>query len=147
MDYLFMDNNVVRVDDVLSAHKYPLMDFSVPAGFPSPARDYVEDVLNLNELMISHPAATYLIRAEGSSMVNANIRNGDILVVDRSLEATDNKVIIAIIDGEMTVKRLKIRNNGYWLCPENDKFKPMKVEEWMDFSVWGVVTWVIHKSA
>jgi len=141
-----MNNETVEIGNSLQLPKYPLLGFTVPAGFPSPARDYIEDVLDLNELMVIHPAATYFVRAEGYSMHNANILPGDILVVDRSLEATDNKIIIAIIDGEMTVKRLRIRNNAIWLCPENDKLKPTKVEAWMDFSIWGVVTWVIHKS-
>ena len=131
---------------VKSLPKYPLLGINVPAGFPSPARDYIENFLDLNELMITNPAATYFVRVEGYSMSNANILPGDILVVDRSAEVTHNKIVIAIIEGELTVKRFKIRNNEYWLYPENDGFKPIKIEEWMDFSVWGVVTWIIHKA-
>jgi DNA polymerase V len=145
MDNLYLENDIMRADVTQSLPKYPLLGVNVPAGFPSPARDYVEDVLNLHELMVLHPAATYFIRAEGHSMCNANIRHGDILVVDRSIDASDNKIVIAIIDGEMTVKRLRIRDNAYWLYPENDKLKPVKIEEWMDFSVWGVVKWVVHE--
>ena len=122
-----------------------MLEATVSAGFPSPARDYKEKIIDLNELMIANPASTYFVRVDGSSMKNANIFHGDILVVDRSLEAQNNKIVIASIDGEITVKRLKIQGDRYWLYPENDKFRPLKIEEWMDFMVWGVVVWVIHK--
>lgn len=129
-----------------SKNKFPLLDSNVSAGFPSPARDYIEDVLDLNELMVSHPAATYFVRVEGNSMSMANIFPGDILVVDRSKEAYHNSIIIAVLDGELTVKRLKIKNKIFWLYPENNTYHPIKIEEWMDFMVWGVVTWIIHKA-
>ncbi|MCK9330027.1 MAG: translesion error-prone DNA polymerase V autoproteolytic subunit [Candidatus Cloacimonetes bacterium] len=118
---------------------------NIPAGFPSPARDYIEDVLDLNELMIDDASATYFVRVEGYSMSLANIFPGDILVVDRGKEAYNNNIVIAVIDGELTVKRLKIIKNEYWLYPENNDYKPFKIEEWMDFLIWGIVTWVIHK--
>jgi DNA polymerase V len=127
--------------------KCPMLGINVPAGFPSPARDYIEDILDLNELMNVNPASTYFVRVEGLSMIGANITDGDILVVDRSVEVSNNKIVIAIIDGDITVKRLKIKNNEYWLCPENDKFKPVKIETWMNFSIWGVVTWVIRQTS
>lgn len=129
-----------------SSAMYPLLGINVPAGFPSPARDYIENILDLNDLLIAHPAATYFVKVEGYSMSLANIFPGDILVVDRSAEIANNKIIIAVLDGELTVKRLKIKNNDYWLYPENDKFKEIKIESWMNFSIWGVVTWIIHKS-
>ena len=124
----------------------PMLEINVPAGFPSPARDYIENSLDLNELMVPHPVATYFVKVEGESMSDANISPGDILVVDRSLDATDGKIVIAVIENELTVKRLKINNGEYWLYPENEKFEPVKIEDWMNFFVWGVVTFVVHKA-
>ena len=134
----------IKVNETLP--KCPLLGTEVSAGFPSQAHDYIENLLDLNELMIVNPASTYFVRVDGFSMVNANILSGDILVVDRSVEVSNNKIIIAVIDGEVTVKRLKIKNNEYWLYPESDKFKPLKIESWMSFTIWGVVTWIIHKT-
>jgi len=124
----------------------PLMGSRIAAGFPSPAQDYIEDVLDLNELLIKHPAATYFVRVEGYSMINAGIFPEDILVVDRSLEPASNRIVIAVIDGELTVKRLFIdKQSIYYLLPENPDFKPIRITEDMNFSVWGVVSNVIHK--
>lgn len=132
--------------EYLKSVKRPLIGFRVPAGFPSPAQDYIEDVLDLNEYLIQHPAATYFIRVEGCSMINAGIHPDDILIVDRSLEASSNKIVIAVLDGELTVKRLFIDKFGnYFLMPENPDFKPIRINENTAFSIWGVVTNVIHK--
>ncbi len=143
-----IDNTVYRplLDSEKQKQIIPLLGTDVPAGFPSPARDYIEDVLDLNELMVANSAATYFVRVEGYSMSLANIYPGDILVVDRAKEASNNSIVIAVVDGELTVKRLKVIKNEYWLYPENNNYKALKIEEWMDFTVWGVVTWIIHKS-
>ncbi len=116
------------------------------AGFPSPAEDYLDKTLDLNELLIAHPAATFFVRVSGDSMQNAGIFSGDILVVDRSLEAADNKIVIAIVSGEFTVKRLKIREGRISLVPENPSYPILEMKEGSDFQVWGVVTYVIHKA-
>ncbi len=124
----------------------PMIGAIVPAGFPSPAQDYIEDVLDLNELLIQHPAATYFVRVEGYSMINAGIYPGDILIVDRSLEAANGKVVIAVLDGEFTVKRLSVNKKGdYFLIPDNPDYQTIRITENIGFSVWGVVTNVIHK--
>ncbi|MDP8231846.1 MAG: translesion error-prone DNA polymerase V autoproteolytic subunit [Candidatus Zophobacter franzmannii] len=123
----------------------PLLGPIIQAGFPSPAQDYIEKALDLNEFLIQHPSATYFIRVDGYSMTNAGINPGDILIVDRSLEPAHNKIIIAVFDGELTVKRLVIRKGIYYLSPENDQFPELEITEDTDFSVWGVVTFVIHK--
>jgi len=123
----------------------PVIGARVPAGFPSPAQDYIEGTLDLNEYLIPHPASTFFIRVDGLSMVQAGIFPDDILVVDRSLDAANNKIIVAVYDGEMTVKRLRIDKGKYWLLPESDEFDPICVDEDTDFFVWGVVTYVIHK--
>ena len=123
----------------------PVIGARVPAGFPSPAQDYIEGTLDLNEYLIPHPASTFFLRVDGLSMVQAGIFPDDILVVDRSLDAANNKIIVAVYDGEMTVKRLRIDKGKYWLLPESDDFEPIGVDEETDFFVWGVVTYVIHK--
>jgi DNA polymerase V len=116
----------------------------VSAGFPSPASDYIEERLDLNEHLVKHPAATFFVRADGDSMQGAGIYNGDILVVDRSLEPADMCVVIATLESEFTVKRLRISNGKATLQPENQKYRPMEITEDSDFKIWGVVTYVIH---
>jgi DNA polymerase V len=125
-------------------HEHKSNEVGRPVGFPSPARDYAEDNLNLNSLMVKNPYSTYFVQMDGYSMIDAHILPKDILVVDRSLDATDGKVIIAVLNGELTVKRLQIRDNNYWLCSENTQFPNIKVEEWMGFEIWGVVSFVVH---
>ena len=122
----------------------PLAGGMVEAGFPSPADDYMEKPLDLNELMIQHPEATFFVRVKGDSMIDADIRSGDILVVDRSRKAQDGCVAIAIIDGEFTVKQLYYRNGQVMLQPANRNFHPITITPEQDFQVWGVVTYVIH---
>ena len=117
----------------------------ISAGFPSPADDYIEKHLDLNEHLVKHPSATFFVKVEGESMINAGIHNGDILIVDRSLEAANKKIIVAVVNGELTVKRVCKKKDALFLVPENDDFKPLCVTEEMDFQVWGVVTSVIHK--
>ena len=116
----------------------------VAAGFPSPAEDYIEGKLDLNRHLIKHPAATFFVRVSGDSMIDAGIHPGDILIVDRSLEPADKKVVIAVIDGELTVKRIRIKKGRIYLMPENEKYKPIEIEKEMNFDIWGVVTNVIH---
>lgn len=118
---------------------------SVSAGFPSPAEDFSEKRLDLNEYLIKHPAATFFVRAKGNSMQNGGISDGDLLIVDRSLEARSGNIIIAFLDGEFTVKRIRITQKQIFLIPENENFKPIKITEGMDFQVWGVVTGVIKQ--
>lgn len=122
----------------------PLFLASIPAGFPSPADDYIDRKLDLNELLIRHPAATFFVRVAGDSMVGAGIHSGDILVVDRALPAEHNRIVIAAINGELTVKRLLKQNGKLYLMPENEGFAPMEVTGEMQFEIWGVVAHVIH---
>ncbi len=123
----------------------PLYSSKVPAGFPSPADDHMEEKLDLNTHLVKHPTATFFVKASGDSMVGAGIHDGDILVVDRSLEPRQGRVIIAAIDGQLTVKRLKIKGPKTFLVPENKKFRSIELNENNDVKVWGVVTSVIHK--
>jgi DNA polymerase V len=123
----------------------PLYLCGVPAGFPSPADDYIERDLDLNEFLVRHPAATFFVRAYGDSMKDAGIHSGDILVVDRAEEPRDNGIVVAVVNGELTVKRLQRKGKKLFLVPENPDFQPTEVTAEMDFEVWGVVTSVIHK--
>ena len=122
----------------------PLFQAAVAAGFPSAADDCIEKKLDLNELLIKHPAATFFVRVEGDSMLNAGIHSGDILVVDRSLPATYGKIIVAIFNGEFTVKRLLFKQSKKILSPENPLYPVIEIPTESDFQVWGVVTSVIH---
>ena len=122
----------------------PLFLASVSAGFPSPAEDYIEGRLDLNRHLIKHPAATFFVRVAGDSMIGSGIHPGDILVVDRALEPQDSNVVIAVIDGELTVKRISQRHGKLFLVPDNQAYEPREIVEAMEFEVWGVVTSVIH---
>ncbi|GKT12713.1 MAG: DNA polymerase V [Thiomicrorhabdus sp.] len=118
----------------------PLYSHKVVAGFPSPADDYIEERLDLNEKLIRNKEATFLLVVEGDSMKNIGIKDGDTLVVDRSIEPKDGKIVIAALDGELTVKRLSMKSTGTWLVPENDNYPPILVREESDIVIWGVVT-------
>jgi DNA polymerase V len=118
---------------------------SVAAGFPSPADDYLEKTLNLQDLLVQHPIATFFVYAKGRSMLGAGIHDGDVLVVDRALEPRHGKIAIVVIDAEFMVKRLAKRGGKLFLVPENDEFAPVEVTEEMDFEVWGIVTSIIHR--
>ena len=141
---------LTKIDAVYSADRTtscerPLFMVPVTAGFPSPADDYIEGKLDLNRHLIKHPAATFFVRVAGDSMIDAGIHPGDILIVDRSLEPADKKVVIAVIEGELTVKRISRLKGKILLMPENENYKPQQVSKNSDFEVWGVVTNVIHK--
>lgn len=118
----------------------------VAAGFPSPADDYAECSLDLQALLVKHPAATFFVRVEGDSMKDAGMQTGDILVVDRALTPQSGKIVVALIDGEFTVKRFKITGEKIYLAPENPRYPSIEVTERSDFQIWGVVTYVIHRS-
>lgn len=124
--------------------KMPYFEDGVSAGFPSPAEDYMHAKLDLNELLVEHPSATYYVRVNGDSMLGAGIVNGDLLVVDRSLEVTNNCIVVAHIDGEFTVKRIKKTKTKIFLQAENENYKPIEITEEMDFEFFGVVAHAIH---
>ena len=123
----------------------PLFSHSVRAGFPSPADDYVAEALDLNEHLIAHREATFFLRAKGHSMTGAGIQDGDLLVVDRSLTPANRSVVIAVVDGEFTVKRLSKRGGKIRLLAENPDFAAIDFKDGQELQIWGVVTNVIHR--
>ena len=126
-------------------YQIPLYSSSVQAGFPSPADDYIDTKLDLNKHLIKHPTATFFVRAEGDSMIGAGIHSGDILIVDKSLEVSDGKIVIAALDGHLTVKRLQKIDGKILLMSENKSFKPIEIIEGNELIVWGIVTHVLHQ--
>jgi DNA polymerase V len=122
----------------------PLFSGKVTAGFPSPADDYVEKTLDLNELLVQKPAATFFVRAQGESMLGAGIHPNDILVVDRSIEPVPGKIVICALNGELTVKRLERDNEQWQLKAENPAYPDIVIYEALELVIWGVVTNVIH---
>ena len=129
---------------VRSKIKLPFYVSRVNAGFPSPAEDYIEKFLDLNEHLIEKPAATFFVRVNGDSMKDIGIRSGDLLIIDRSKTAKNNSIVLAVINGEFTVKRLLKRNGKILLKPENSEFKSLEIIDGMDFEIWGVVVHAIH---
>lgn len=121
----------------------PLFLSPAVCGFPSPAQDYVEQTIDLNQLCVSHPAATYYVRAKGNSMLGAGIHDGDLLIVDRSMRAVHGAVVIASVDGEFTVKRLQLLPQPA-LLPENDDYPPILLDDGSNAEMFGVVAFVVH---
>ena len=131
--------------DGTTKRKIPLFTTGISAGFPSPADDFIDKTLDLNEFLITHPSATFFVRVEGTSMIEAGIHPGDILIVDKALEPHAGSIVIAILDGEFTVKRFQRRGEKSYLLAANPDFKPIEIRESMTVEIWGIVTYVIHK--
>jgi len=121
------------------------MDTGVSAGFPSPAEDFKEERLSLDRELIKNKEATFFARVSGQSMIGAGLDDNDLLVIDRSLEPSNNKIAVCFLDGEFTVKRLKVNKEGVWLKPENPNYPIIKITEENNFIIWGIVTNVIKK--
>lgn len=117
----------------------------IKAGFPSPAADFEENKISLDKIVVKNKETTFYAKASGNSMTGAGIDDGDILVIDRSLEPINNKIAVCLIDGEFTVKRIKIEGENVFLMPENSNYNPIKIELHNEFVVWGIVTYVIKK--
>ena len=139
-----MNIDAVYAPDLSTRYALPIFLGRLPAGFPSPADDYLEGKLDLNRHLIKHPAATFFVRVTGDSMIGAGIHSGDLLVVDRSLEPVDKNVVVAVLDGELTVKRLFKQNGILRLLPENRNYQPIEITPQQTIEIWGVVTSVIH---
>lgn len=128
-----------------SSSSLPLVEATVSAGFPSPADDYLEERLDLNKELIRNPSATFYARVRGDSMTLAGISDGDLLVIDKSKTPENGSIVVCLIDGDFTVKRLEKHGNEYYLMPENTKYQPIKIKPENSVTIWGVVTYTIKK--
>jgi DNA polymerase V len=131
--------------EVIESFALPLLASYISAGFPSPADDYLEDRIDLSKYLIQNPTSTYMMRVKGNSMQDANIHDGDILVIDKALNPADGLPVVCFLDGEFTVKTFRRIKDKAFLYPANPNYKPIEVTENMDMRVWGVVVWVLHK--
>lgn len=129
--------------DTESSLELPYVDDGISAGFPSPALDFIDLSIDLNRHLIKHPSATFYGRAKGDSLKNAGISNGDLLIIDRSIEPTNGKIAVCFIDGEFTAKRIEISKKEIWLIPENENYSPIRVTEENNFLIWGIITHVV----
>ncbi len=132
--------------DTSTSMRLPYADGGIKAGFPSPAQDRLNESIDLNSEIVSHPASTFYGRVTGDSMIEEGIDDGDILVIDRSLEPLNGDLAVCCIDGEFTVKRLKVERHRVLLLPANHRYQPIEVSEDDDFTVWGIVTHTIKKN-
>jgi len=131
-------------DSTTKRFRIPLLNDSVSAGFPSPADDYAEENIDLNEHLISNPFSTFFLRVKGESMINAGIKDKDLIIVDKSLVAKPGDIVIAMIDGEFTIKRLSIKNDELYLKAENHNYPDFNFKNHIDVQIWGVVIYSIH---
>ncbi|MFL2613875.1 MAG: LexA family protein [Flavobacteriaceae bacterium] len=122
-----------------------LIDQGISAGFPSPADDFKEVRISLDKELVKNEEATFYARVSGDSMQGAGLENGDLLIIDRSIEPSNNKIAVCFIDGEFTVKRIKIESKKLYLIPENKKYSPIEINEENELIIWGIVTYVIKK--
>ena len=122
----------------------PLLSHSISAGFPSPADDYIEENIDLNEYLITNPFSTFFLRVKGDSMINSGINDKDLIIVDKSLTPRPGNIVIAMIDGEFTVKRFSIKNNKLYLKAENHNYPDLNLEDYDDIHIWGVVIYSVH---
>ena len=121
----------------------PFIESGIKAGFPSPAEDFADQAIDLNQELIKNPSSTFFSKVNGHSMQDVGIHHGDLLVVDKSLEAKDGKIAVCYIDGDFTLKKIKLEKDCCWLVPANKDYKPIKVTAENEFLVWGIVTYVI----
>lgn len=128
-----------------NSRELPFITSGIKAGFPSPAADFDETRISLDKALVKNPHTTFYAKANGQSMKGAGIDDGDIMVIDRSIEPRNNKIAVCLIDGEFTVKRIKKTKEELLLMPENNDFQPIKVTEENQFVIWGIVTYVIKK--
>jgi DNA polymerase V len=128
---------------VASELELPFFSGGISAGFPSPALDFADLSIDLNKHLVKHPSATFYGRVKGFSMQDEGISDGDLLVIDKSLEAHNGKIVVCFIDGEFTVKKIKLEKDHCWLMPANKDYKPILVTDENDFLIWGIVTYVI----
>ncbi len=143
------DENIVKLKFVkpstINSIELTLVEATISAGFPSPADDYSESRLDLNKELISNESATFYARVKGDSMTLAGISDGDLLVIDKSKTPVNGSIVVCLIDGEFTVKRLRKKENHFYLMPENNSYQPIKIKPENEVAIWGVVTYTIKK--
>ncbi|MDE5629946.1 MAG: translesion error-prone DNA polymerase V autoproteolytic subunit [Muribaculaceae bacterium] len=132
--------------DMSTSMPLPYADAGIQAGFPSPAQDYISESIDLNTMIVRHPSSTFYGRVSGDSMIEEGIEPGDLLVIDRSLEPEDGDLTVCCLDGEFTLKRIRLRPGAVWLIPSNESFDPILVTPENRFEVWGVVTHTIKNN-
>jgi DNA polymerase V len=137
--------DIIKTNPSLSYQPLDLFEHKVPAGFPSPADDHIEKKLDLNDYLIKQKEATFFVRIKGDSMIDAGIHDNDIVIVDKSQKASNGDIVLASIDGDFTVKLLSSYKSKYRLLAANEKYKPIEINESMQFEVWGVVTGAVRK--
>ncbi len=142
--------NILKVTEILpitdnEAISLPYFEVGVSAGHPTYVSEYFETTINVSRELIKNRSSTFCVRVNGQSMIDAGIDDGDLLIVDKSLPAENNNIILAVINGEFTVKRLYKRDDDLYLQPENKNYNPIKITPFMDFRIWGVVTGLIKK--
>ncbi|MFN3753007.1 LexA family protein [Flavobacterium sp.] len=129
--------------DFENSRTLPYFEGGIKAGFPSPAADFEGSQISLDKVLVKNFEATFYAKADGHSMIGAGIDDGDIMVIDRSLEPTNGKIAVCLTDGDFTVKRIKVEKDAVYLMPENDSFQPIKISEDNKLIIWGIVTYVI----
>lgn len=134
---------IFYIPDLKKSLLLPLCDSGISAGFPSPADDFLDASIDLNKIFIKNKDATFYGRVKGDSMIGAGLNDGDLLIIDKSIEPKDGKIAVCFIDGDFTVKRIKITKDIIWLVAENKNYQPIKVTKDNDFTIWGIVTNVI----
>lgn len=138
-----MNKNIIKPIKISSHIDIPVLENPVPAGFPSPVQGLPSDSIDLNRELIDHPSSTFCARVSGNSMIECGISDGDLLIIDKSLSPANGSVSVCFIDGEFTLKKISLRNDGLYLVPANRKYAEIKVSEESNFQVWGIVTHVI----
>lgn len=134
----FIPNSDNKLDAIL-------INAGISAGFPSPAGDFKQERISLDKELIKNKEATFFARVSGESMINAGLEDGDLIVIDRSIEPANNKIAVCFVEGEFTVKRLIVKKDRVWLQPENSSYKPLEVKDEDRLIIWGIVTNVIKK--
>lgn len=139
-----------RIEDIqpvtpVEPYQVATLQEAVPAGFPSPAQDHVDDGIDLNRELIRHPASTFCARVAGDSMRDCGIDDGDLLIIDKSLEPQEGRIAVCFVDGEFTLKRISVRQDGIWLMPANPQYPALHITDGSNFQVWGIVSYVVKK--
>jgi len=141
---MIFNKDKILKSDLEQSRKISLYIASVSAGFPSPAEDHMDISLDINEYLVKHPSSTFYVYVKGDSMINSGIYDGDLMIVDRSLEVQSNSIVVAVINGEFTVKKIKKTDNKVYLMPDNKNYRPILLDDNIDFQIWGIVTHSIH---